>query len=204
MTNAPESPRRAIYSTPTRVLGVAAMTLCAFFTLNLLLTGSAASIWQFLPWLLLAGWAFYVLLWRPCLIVAPDGLRVINILRGHTIPFSELTAVRVLQTVSFDTTAGRIPSWGSPGAGRLGPKVGTGADGSRTASLPLTQAKVQNAWDAWERDAHQPAHDAGAPSADHPASQPGQAGKVESRWNLPAAVVGVLLAVLSLASALTA
>ncbi|MBP2411804.1 hypothetical protein JOF48_000603 [Arthrobacter stackebrandtii] len=202
MTIAPDTTRRAIYSTPTRVLGVVAMALCAFFTLNLLLTGSAASIWQFLPWLLLAGWAFYVLLWRPCLIVAPDGLRVINILRGHTIPFSELTAMRVLQTVSFDTTGGRIPSWGAPGAGKLGPKISTGTDGSRNASVPLTQAAVQNAWDAWERAGHHPAPDAEAPSADHPASQPGQAGKVESRWNLPAAVAGVLLAVLALVSAL--
>jgi|SRR6185312_13890602 len=204
MTNTPEKPRRAIYSTPTRVLGVASMALCAFFTLNLLLTGSAAAIWQFLPWLLLAGWAFYVLLWRPRLLVDAGGLRVINILREHTIPFSELTAVRVLQTVSFDTTAGRIPSWGAPGAGRLGPKMTTGADGSRTASLPLTQAAVQNAWDAWEGAAHHAPHDAGAPSADHPASQPGPAGKVASRWNVPAAVVGVLLVVLALASALTA
>ncbi|AIY03417.1 hypothetical protein ART_3818 [Arthrobacter sp. PAMC 25486] len=205
MENAPAAPRTtAVYSAPTRVLAVAAWAFCAFFTVNLLMTGSPASIWAFLPWLLLTAWGVHVLLWRPRLLINQDGVRVVNILREHTVPFSELTALRVLHTVSFDTSAGLIPSWGAPGSGRLGPKMQSTPDGSRTvAALPHSQIVVQSAWDAWERAQHQPKHDAGAPSPGQPASQPGRLGKVTSRWNVPAAVVGILLAVLALASTLT-
>ncbi len=179
----------SVHSTPTRVLGAAAFAFCAFFSVNLLMTGTPASIWRFLPWLLLAGWGIVALLWRPRLLVRANGLSVRNILRDHEIPFSELTALRVMQNVSFETTAGRIPSWGAPGTGKLGPKMRTGPGGIRTlAALPRTQAEVQAAWDAWGRG---------------PASQPGPAKAVASSWNVPTAVVGVLLLSLAVASALT-
>lgn len=194
----------AVYSTPTRVLAVVAWAFCGFFTVNLLMTGSPASIWHFLPWLLFAAWGVHVLLWRPRLLISRDGLRVVNILRDHTIPFSELIAVRVIHSVSFDTTAGRITSWGAPGSGKLGPKMRSLPDGSRTiAALPHTHTAVQSAWDAWERAQDQTQYDAGASAPATPASQPGAAGKVGSRWNMPAAVAGVLLLVLALLSTLT-
>ena len=183
--------RESLYSTPTRVLAVVAWAFCALFAVNLLMTGTAASIWHFLPWLLLAAWAVFVLLWRPRLVVHPDGLTVVNILRDHDVPFARLTAVRVTQTVILDTSEGRIPSWGAPGVGKLGPRRLPGGKGSGRAdfAVPPTQLGVDAAWDAWETR-----NSAGAPAAarDEPA--------VTHRWNVPAAVVGLVLAVLAVVS----
>ncbi|MDQ0278239.1 hypothetical protein QO003_002542 [Arthrobacter silviterrae] len=198
----------SLHSTPTRALAVVAWLFCAFFALNLLMTGTPAGIWHFLPWLLLVAWALFVLLWRPRLEVRQGGLAVVNLLREHTVPFGALRAVRVAQNVSLDTASGRIVSWGAPGAGKLGPKMLTGTGGARTmASLPCTQAAVEAAWDAWERaqadGKHLGKHDGGASSAGGSASQPGPEQSVTRRWNVPVAVVGVLLLLLSLAGTVT-
>ena len=194
----------SVHSTPTRVLAAVAWTFCAFLAVNLLLTGTPASIWGFLPWLLFTAWGIFVLLWRPRLLIRPDGLSIRNILRDHEIPFSQLLSLRVMQTVSFDTTAGRIPSWGAPGAGKLGPKMLTRADGVRTmASLPHTQTVVQTAWDAWEREqSPNNKHDGATDSAGIPSSRPGRQQKVTRSWNAPSGVVGVIVLVLAIASVL--
>ncbi|ALV44365.1 hypothetical protein MB46_01365 [Arthrobacter alpinus] len=191
METAPNTPpSRSVYSTPTRILAVVAVVICGALSVNLVLTGTPSSIWEFLPWLLFVAWGIYVLLWRPCLLIRTDGVFIRNILRDHEIPFSALKAMRVIQNVSFDTTAGRIPSWGAPGAGKLGPKLSAGSGG--LPLLPPTQAAVQSAWDAWERRTES------MPLRGHSPES-----TVTSSWNLPSGVVGVLLLVLSIASALT-
>ena len=76
-------PTVSVYSTPTRVLGAVVLAICAALALNLIMAGTPSSIWHFLPWLLFVAWGMFVLLWRPCLLVRPDGLTVRNILREH-------------------------------------------------------------------------------------------------------------------------
>lgn len=195
----------SLYSRPTRILAAVAGVICFLLTVNLVMTGTLEGIWKFLPWMLLIGWAIFVVLWRPRLQVHPNGFTVHNLLRDHDIPFSELTALRVVQTVSLDTTAGRISSWGAPGAGKLGPRRLAGsASGPLAVGVPGTQATLEAAWDAWERRQQDSAEsDAGAATARPGTSQPGQAGRVETRWNLPVAVVSFLLLLLVAASLLT-
>lgn len=200
----------SLYSTGTRVLAAAAWAFCAFFALNLVLTGTAAAVWHFLPSLALVAWTVHLLLWRPRLVVRAEGLTVVNILREHRIPFGALKAVRVAQSVSLDTTAGRIASWGAPGAGRLGPRLGGHAgghaggragSGRRVPAPSHTQAAVDAAWNAWGRSARDSAftdgeHDAGAPSPD------GATQAVATRWDVRNGVVGlVLLALVALGAA---
>nr|WP_256127907.1 PH domain-containing protein [Arthrobacter sp. SDTb3-6] len=129
--------------------------------------------------------------------VHPDGLTVVNVLRSHRVPFSALKAVRVGQGVVLDTTAGRIASWGAPGAGRLGPRLGGRPGSSARVHMPArTQAAVDAAWTAWEHSADDRKHDAGAPSAAN------ATGLVAARWDVGAGVVGlVLLAVFVVAVA---
>lgn len=203
MDKASDAPRPvSVHSTPTRVLAGVVLAICAALAINLVMAGTPTSIWHFLPWLLFVAWGIFVLLWRPRLLVRTDGLTVNNLLRDHEIPFSELTALRVVQSVSFDTTAGRISSWGAPGTGKLGPRRGsTGPAGLPT--LPHTQTVIQNAWDVWERKQSRGMHDAGTSSQPRPDSQPGQGGKVTSRWNLPVVVVGFIFLALGVISTLT-
>ena len=148
-----------------------------------MLTGTPGSIWKFLPWLLFITWGIYALLWRPCLLIRLDGIFIRNILRDHEVPFANLKAMRVIQNVSFETTAGRIPSWGAPGAGKLGPRISAGP-----GAIPQTQAAVQTAWDVWEN---------------HPNSITEPERKVRNSWNVPSGVVGVLLLVLCIVSLLS-
>lgn len=195
-------PTVSVYSTPTRVLGAVVLAICAALALNLIMAGTPSSIWHFLPWLLFVAWGMFVLLWRPCLLVRPDGLTVRNILREHTIPFSELRSLRVIHTLTLDTTAGRITSWGAPGAGKTGPQFArTGA--AKLPSLPRTQSIIQTQWDVWERNNSLMMHDAETSSQLSTASQPGQLGKVSSRWNVLIVVVGVFLLVLGVISTLS-
>lgn len=199
METTPNAPRPvSLYSRPTRALAVVAWAICTFLSVNLVLAGTAAQMWQFLPWLIFIAWGLYVLLWRPQLLVSAGGLSVRNLLRDHEIPFSQLTALRVVQSVSFDTTAGRIASWGAPGASKLGRKLPSSPGAADIESEPATKTAVQAAWDAWERSQPSPGMlDAGA------SSQPGHPETVATRWNMPAAVVGAVSVLLVLASLLT-
>lgn len=203
MESASDAPRTvSVYSTPTRVLAAVGLAICAALAVNLIMAGTPGSIWHFLPWLLFVAWGMYVLLWRPSLLVRPDGLRVRNILREHTIPFSELISLRVIHTVMLETTAGRISSWGAPGAGKMGPRFArTGP--ANLPSLPHTQTVIQNQWDLWERSHSLMMHDAETSSQPSPVSKPGHPSKVTSRWNVPVVVVGVLLVTLGVTSTLS-
>lgn len=195
---------QSLFSTPTRALAVTAWVFCAFFAINLLLTGTPAAIWHFLPSLLVAAWALYVMLWRPRLLVTSDGLTVVNILREHRIPFSALKSIRVGQNVTLETTAGRIGSWGAPSAGKLGSRRDARSKGIPGAPvLSPTQAGIQRAWDAWEQlegDTLKP--ELARASADGSAIA-GPTPRVESRWSVAVAVVSMVLVLLCVASALT-
>lgn len=206
----------SVYSTGTRVLAAAAWTFCAFFAVNLMLTGTTGTIWHFLPSLLLVAWGIYLLLWRPRLVVLAEGVAVVNILRVHRIPFGALRNLRVAQNVSLDTTAGRIASWGAPGAGRLGPGLGQGNSGHaaraggrssaagapRNVQLPHSQTSIESAWNAWEQAASDRASaSGGGPGRALPSDAAGSV--VTSRWDAGSVVVTVVLVALVAASILT-
>jgi len=183
-----------LFSAFSRVLAVIAGLICAFFAVNLFLTGTPATIWHFLPWLLLVAWVLYLVQWRPRLVITADSLVVVNFLREHHIPYPALKSVRVGQGVVLETTAGRIASWGAPGPRKQGPRMGNSQQPDNPAlhpqPAPGTQQRIDAAWDAWER--------AQEGQASPPAPQ-----QVDSRWNRPAAVVSVALLLLVVAATLT-
>lgn len=180
-----------LYTPLSRILAVLAWLVCGFFALNLLMTGTVAAIWRFLPWLLLVCWLLYLVQWRPRLVIRADSLNVVNLLREHHIPFAALTSFRVGQGVVLQTTAGTISAWGAPGAGKLGPRLGT-APGTVNPVQPQgpydARTHIEAAWQAWEQ------------LNDSAAQSPGE---VSSRWNVPAAVVSVLLLTLVAATTIS-
>lgn len=177
-----------LYTPLSRILAVLAWLVCGFFALNLLMTGTVADIWHFLPWLLLVCWLLYLVQWRPRLVIRADSLYVVNMVREHHIPFAALTSLRVGQGVVLQTTAGTIYSWGAPGTGKLGPRLGTTPrttgtgqqQGSRDARM-----HIEAACQAWEQ---------GTDCATQSQRE------VSSRWDLPTAVVSVLLLILAVAA----
>src|SRR3954452_4176074 len=67
--------------------------------------------------------AAWLLLASPCLVVEPEGLRVVNPLRVHWIPFAALVEVRVRGLTTFigrqeSGAPRRVTSWNAPGLPR--------------------------------------------------------------------------------------
>ena len=143
------------------------------------------------PWLLLVAWTVYILLWRPRLLIRPDGLTVVNGLRTHWIPFSAMEDVNVAHSVSIRAGGRKIISWGAPmprgamSAGRevfAGSKFQTitpGNDRLRAAStVDPSLDRIARAW--------------GKAQA---VQTPGGSGAVETRWNVLTVATGTVVVI---------
>lgn len=176
--------RSAVLRTPVGwALPIVGWVVCLFFAANLVLTGTPHIVLQYLPWLVFAAWVLYLFFWRPCLIVKADRMRVVNLIREHRIPFGAVLSYRVLQTVTIETTAGRIASWGAPGITKLDsrarrrPAIGT----TQLPAVPRSQQALDEAMADW--------HEAGGVSDDEP---------VTTAWALPELIVGAVLLIIGL------
>jgi hypothetical protein len=68
-----------------------------------------------LPWMGLVLLVCWMLLIRPCLIVSPSTLTVVNVFRTHTIPWREVAELQVRYQLVVELTDGTtIRAWGSP------------------------------------------------------------------------------------------
>lgn len=67
------------------------------------------------PWmaaLLILCWALLI---RPCLVVSPEGLTIVNVLRTHTLPWGEIAGLQVrYQLIVTRTHGAMVRAWGSP------------------------------------------------------------------------------------------
>lgn len=90
-----------------------------------------------LAWLLLAGATMYALLWRPAVIVDPDGVLLLNIVRQVWVPWAVLEAVETRYALTLVAAGRRYASWaaGAPGRGRalVGRGSGPAAGGQAAA-----------------------------------------------------------------------
>lgn len=89
---------------------------------------------RFLPALLLGAWLVYLLLWRPAIIVDKDDVKVREILRTTTIPYSQISDVRLSSIVAIIATGPRgtqviYRPWNAPGKPRR--KVDSGLQGGK-------------------------------------------------------------------------
>lgn len=67
------------------------------------------------PWLLALVMLCWALLVRPCVEVRRDGLRVVNLLRTHQVPWAEIEHLSVRYQLMVERTDGRVlRAWGSP------------------------------------------------------------------------------------------
>jgi hypothetical protein len=90
----------------------------------------------FLAWMFLSS---------PCLVIERDGLRVVNPLRSHWVPFDALDDVQVrgLTTLVVRTARGgraRVTSWNGPGLPR-----------AFTTALPPVARAIEQRRTSWER-----------------------------------------------------
>jgi hypothetical protein len=156
---------------------IAASLLVIYFTADAVLRGAWGFAVAALPWQLLGLWVVYLVLVRPCVIVTPDALTIVNVGRVHDLPWSAITEIVSGYQLSAVLGDGRrITSWGAPSIGLDRPSVSgdrsrmrTNVEAQRAASsraqgirTPVRRQRtpqltasgiIENARDRWERTA---------------------------------------------------
>jgi hypothetical protein len=117
---------------------------CAVAVADAVVEGTAGFIVRVVVLMSLLAYAAWMLLASPCLVVETDGLRVVNPVRVHWIPFGALDDVRVRGLTAFvaRVEGGRlrsVTSWNAPGQPR-----------KYAAETPLVAGIVERARSAWE------------------------------------------------------
>jgi hypothetical protein len=139
-----------------------------FFLASAIIQGAALFVVQALPWSLLVLWLLYLILIRPCVILVPGTITVINILRRYSIAWSAVEKVGTrFQMIIFLTGDRRITSMGAPSptnvrpsrAGRKGAGMGFGYTRKSPGGPPSDQV-VESAMTFWAQ--HEP-ENAGQP-----------------------------------------
>jgi hypothetical protein len=96
---------------------------CVLAVADAVVEGSAGYALRITVLMTAIAFAVWLVLASPCLVVERDGLRIVNPLRVHRIPFAALDAVRVggMTMVTARHASGRsrsITSWNAPGVPR--------------------------------------------------------------------------------------
>lgn len=155
------------------VAGVAALLLLV----DALVRAGILEMLRLAPWVLLAVWGVYVLMYASHIAYDRSGATVQNYLRRTRIPWPRVTDIGLRWQVIFTLDSGdTVPAYGGPVAGRPGRAE------RRTAKEPARAVPAALRELSELRDAWQGAEDA----IDSPA--------VERSWDLPAlAAIGVIV-----------
>lgn len=208
--------RMVLRSTSSVWIFVVLSAFLAFLVGDAVLRGAVSFALGASPWILLAIWSAYMLLLRPCVVVQPAGLTIVNIVRTHRVPWARVTDLtsRFQLTVHIDNGR-RITSWGAPSIGTDRPSVASAysrrdahqqsmrASGVRRRnvraipSLP-TSRLIERARDAWElRELSREGADVAATVATGPAApQPAEAAHVTTKIAAVPVAIGVILVAL--------
>jgi hypothetical protein len=112
------------------ILGVTAL-LMVFFIIDAVGRGAWGFALLALPWELLVVWLVYLVLVRPCIVIEPEQLTIVNVGRLHEIPWPRLEEATSRYQLTVLLRDGRkITSWGAPSAGLDRPSL-TGGRGRR-------------------------------------------------------------------------
>lgn len=121
------------------IITVIVWAFLALLLLDAIVRGSWDTVGKFLPPFVLIGWLVYILLWRPAVIVDNDKVVIREILRTTTVPFAQITDIRLSTVVAIMTATPNGGSrtyrpWNAPGMPRR--KIDSGlAGGTRPESV---------------------------------------------------------------------
>lgn len=87
------------------------------------------------PLALLAGWAAYLLLWQPAVVVSDGGVRLINLLRTVDLPWPAIERIDTRWALTLHTAYGTYASWAATAPSRATVVTSTKED---TRNLPKT------------------------------------------------------------------
>jgi hypothetical protein len=120
-------------------IGGLVAVIFVFFVVDAVVRGALPFALQSLPWMLLILWAIYLLLVRPAIILVPGEIEVVNVLRRHIIPWSDVEHVGSrYQVVVYLLDGRRFVSWGAPTSGLAKARP------SQVAAMPTRGLRVTN------------------------------------------------------------
>ncbi|GAA4670813.1 PH domain-containing protein [Frondihabitans cladoniiphilus] len=105
-----------------RVLAVVVWVLIAFVVVSTIVGDAANTLQALLPGLCIAVVA-WIVLWRPHLVVAEDGVTLVNVLRRQTVPWAALINVDTKFALTLFTPGAKYVAWAAPAPGRTGAAV---------------------------------------------------------------------------------
>ncbi|WP_350269217.1 hypothetical protein AAFP32_11215 [Brevibacterium sp. CBA3109] len=114
------------------IITIIVWAFLALLLIDAIMRGSWDTVGAFLPPLALVGWLVFILLWRPAVIVGSEQVVIREILRTTTVPFSDITDIRLSTVVSISAIAPNGAArtyrpWNAPGMPRR--KVDSGLTG---------------------------------------------------------------------------
>jgi hypothetical protein len=181
--------------------------------------GTAGPSWTASVWLLALGTVVHAVLWRPAVVVDPDGVLLVNVLREVRVPWAALEAVETRYALTLIAAGHRYASWaaGAPGRGGLLARPGGATPQRSSRDLRSDSGAaaflVEQAWAGWrDRPQAQAQAQAQARSAgdEFLADEPSPAGglppddglpEVRVRWNRPLVAGLLTLSALTLLAA---
>jgi hypothetical protein len=131
-----------------------------FFDISAFAQGAAAFGIRALPWSLFVIWLLYVILVRPCVVLSPGMLDIVNIFRRYSVRWSAIEHLGTRYQLVVELVGGRRIT--SMGASRPTPRrsrtsrTGSGMRvgyGRRGTPDPPPHKIIENVMSAWDSDA---------------------------------------------------
>jgi len=99
-----------------RVAAVIVWSLAALAVITAVWSGDASLLWVYAgaPLAALLGWAG---LWRPCVIVSEQGVRIENVSHDVDVPWEALVHVETARALTLHTPSGAFTAWSAPAPG---------------------------------------------------------------------------------------
>jgi hypothetical protein len=185
---AAERPDRVLKAGSSRATAVLVWLCCGIVAGYLLLVQDIGNFLRFGPFVALTAWLAYLAQWLPRLVISRDGVRIVNGLKTHTIPFSQVQDLEVRHSVRITANGRRFTSWGAPVPRNA---IAAGLDVSRGRQIQVLTPTNEHLRAA---EATDPGRDA-IVQAWAEAKRLGfgdGGGTVVSTWNLGTIAVGIL------------
>ena len=122
-----------------RIAAVIVWSLAALAVVTVVWSGDPRLAWVYTgaPLAALLGWAA---LWRPCVIVSAEGVRVENVSHDVDVPWAALVHVETARALTLHTPSGRVTAWSAPAPGVFTAMMNT-AKARREASAAGADAR---------------------------------------------------------------
>ncbi|MCL2542227.1 MAG: PH domain-containing protein [Nocardioidaceae bacterium] len=100
-------------------LTVAVWLVCAASLVLLVATRSVSEDVAYAPWLLLAGYAMWMVFWAPAVVIEDRDVRLRNVARTRVVAWSAIHEVETRYNLTLVTESGSFGAWAAPAPGAL-------------------------------------------------------------------------------------